>query len=290
MKIERFPNNPIIRPDMMPADIGNNINGPSLIKVPDWLPNPLGKYYLYFGHHRGTFIRLAYADHLEGPWRVRKAGVLDLKDAYCDKHVASPDVLIDEETRELRMYYHGPVLAEGGQVSKLSTSRDGLDFTAFPESLGTSYFRVFRWGGYYYAIGMPGIFYRSRDGRTQFEQGPTLFPSNTRHPALKLDGDVLTMFYTMVGDAPETILMTRINLDADWNEWKPSDPVTVLAPEMDYEGTDAPIEPSARGPINERVRQLRDPAIYREDNETYLLYSVAGEQGIAIAKVTDNPD
>ena len=30
-----------------------NINGPSLIQVPDWLPNPLGKYYLYFAHHKG---------------------------------------------------------------------------------------------------------------------------------------------------------------------------------------------------------------------------------------------
>jgi len=29
------------------------------------------------------------------------------------------------------------------------------------------------------------------------------------------------------------------------------------------------------------VRQLRDPAIYREAANTYLLYSVAGERGIA---------
>ena len=30
-----------------------NINGPSVISVPDWVENPLGKYYLYFAHHRG---------------------------------------------------------------------------------------------------------------------------------------------------------------------------------------------------------------------------------------------
>ena len=30
-----------------------NINGPSLIKVPHWMENPLGKYYLYFAHHKG---------------------------------------------------------------------------------------------------------------------------------------------------------------------------------------------------------------------------------------------
>ena len=35
----------------------------------------------------------------------------------------------------------------------------------------------------------------------------------------------------------------------------------------------------------ERVRQLRDPAIFRENGQTYLLYSVAGEQGIALARL-----
>jgi len=33
------------------------------------------------------------------------------------------------------------------------------------------------------------------------------------------------------------------------------------------------------------VNQLRDPTIYQENEETFLLYSVAGEGGIAIAKV-----
>lgn len=33
------------------------------------------------------------------------------------------------------------------------------------------------------------------------------------------------------------------------------------------------------------VRQLRDPAIYTEGNRHYLLYSVAGESGIAIASL-----
>lgn len=62
----RCPSNPIIRPEM-DRSIGGNINGPSLIRAPYWLPNRLGKYYLYFAHHRGTYIRLAYADHLAGP-------------------------------------------------------------------------------------------------------------------------------------------------------------------------------------------------------------------------------
>ena len=33
------------------------------------------------------------------------------------------------------------------------------------------------------------------------------------------------------------------------------------------------------------VNQLRDPAVYEEGNDVYLLYAVAGESGIAIARV-----
>ncbi len=35
----------------------------------------------------------------------------------------------------------------------------------------------------------------------------------------------------------------------------------------------------------EKVRQLRDPAIFRDGDEAYLLYAVAGEQGIGVALV-----
>lgn len=96
--VERFEANPIIHREMrgMIGQVGENINGPSLISVPDWIENPLGKYYLYFAHHHGSFIRLAYADRLEGPWKIYEGGVLPMEEtpAYdgADRdHVASPD-------------------------------------------------------------------------------------------------------------------------------------------------------------------------------------------------------
>ena len=55
--VEWVRGNPLIVPEMS-ASIGTNINGPSLIRVPDWVENPLGRYYLYFAHHKGKFIRL----------------------------------------------------------------------------------------------------------------------------------------------------------------------------------------------------------------------------------------
>ena len=101
---KRSKQNPIITSEMGHG-IGGNINGPSLIKAPDWLPNPLGKYYLYFSHHRGTYIRMAYADRLEGPWTIYEHGVLHLEETICRDHIASPDVHIDDEKREIRMYF-----------------------------------------------------------------------------------------------------------------------------------------------------------------------------------------
>ncbi len=59
----------------------------------------------------------------------------------------------------------------------------------------------------------------------------------------------------------------------------------MLEPELEYEGVDLAIEPSVRGWAPYRVRQLRDPAIFREDGNAYLLYSVAGEHGLAIARL-----
>ena len=43
-RVELLPGNPIIRPEMLPGRDGENINGPSLIRVPAWVKNPLGRY------------------------------------------------------------------------------------------------------------------------------------------------------------------------------------------------------------------------------------------------------
>lgn len=293
MKAERLPKNPIIRPHM-DSRMGDNINGPSLVRAPSWIGETLGKYYLYFGHHRGTYIRLAYADDLAGPWQTYEPGVLDLADSFFVKHIASPDVHVDEERQEVRLYYHGPLAehdrdnphARHNQTTRVALSKDGLHFQAKPEVLGASYFRVFRWQGWWYALGMPGIFYRSRDGLSDFEEGHNPFPPGMRHAAFLREGETLHVFYTNKGDCPERILVSTIDLTPPWTEWRPSAPQVVLEPEMAYEGAKLPLVPSEGGPILTPVRQLRDPAIFQESGKDYLLYAVAGEQGIAIASLS----
>lgn len=286
--VERIGDGPIIRPHM-DARMGDNINGPSLIETPEWLENRLGRYYLYFAHHDGRYIRLAYADALAGPWRMHGPGVLPLSESLFEGHIASPDVHVDHDARRIRMYFHGSDTVTGGggaQHTRAALSSDGLSFTAEAPLLGRPYMRAVELGGMTYALAMPGQVYRSQDGLTDFEQGPTLFDKDMRHAALLLRGDELLVFYSQVGDTPERILLSRIDVSGDWSGWRNSAPSVVLEPERDYEGGNLPLRPSVRGITPEPVRELRDPAVFQDRAGLYLLYSVAGEFGIAIARMT----
>ncbi|MFN4177324.1 hypothetical protein [Phenylobacterium sp.] len=320
--VRRLVDHPIIAPGM-DTRMGSNIEGPSLIATPPWLPSRLGRYYLYFADHKGDYIRLAYADRLEGPWTVHEPGSLQFAQAKLPTrligtpeaearlkalaarrdpaayagvptplddaslpHIASPDVHVDAAGRRIVMYYHG--LAEFGvQCTRAAVSRDGVTFEALEgPTLGPAYMRVFDHGGWKYAMAMPGQFLRSRDGLTPFEVGPTLFTPNQRHSALLVRGDTLHVFWTRVGDAPERIYASTVDLRPDWRAWTASAPVEVLRPERPWEGAGLPAEPSRRSAINREVNQLRDPAIFVEGRRTYLLYAVKGERGIGIAELT----
>jgi hypothetical protein len=311
---KRFANNPIIATSLLPGTEGDDINGPSLIKVPDWLPNKLGKYYLYFAHHKGKYIRLAYSNDLKGPWKIYKPGTLQLSETIGIKspfgnnesvkhvgaenendevqHIASPDLHIDNENKQLVMYFHTPLEVKGkkGQYTLRATSADGIHFKADTIVLGESYFRVFDWKGNYYALGRSSSFYRSKNGIEAFEKGPNVFnkiqnPSTLRHSALLVVGDSLWAFYSRVGDKPEHILLSKIKLTSNWLDWEPIKPIDIVEPEKDYEGAGLPLTESKGGLYYGKTRELRDPAIYVENNKWYLLYSVAGENGIAIGEL-----
>ena len=270
----------------------SNINGPSLIRVPDWIENPLGQYYLYFADHRGTYIRLAYADDLIGPWRMHEPGTLRLDQTHFSKipprpetyvHIASPDVHVREDRKEIVMYVHGQ--DTDGQLTRVATSKDGLIFKGKSEILGRPYFRVFQYGDDFFALAMPGILYRSRDGIRDFERGSQLFNPDMRHSAVLVRNGKLNVFWTQAGHSPERILLSTIDLGDDWTTWTESNSLEVLRPQEEWEGASLPVGPSKRGAIDQPVNQLRDPAIFKENGRTYLLYTVAGEHGIAIAEI-----
>jgi len=318
VKVTRLLDKPVIGPDIHPS-IGVNIQGPSLIRIPNWVENPLGKYYLYFADHKGLYIRLAYADNLTGPWQVHEPGSLRIEDSYftptrpeiseealaemiegrrasgsrtshdlafelTQPHIASPDVHVNEDSQQIIMYYHG-LEGPGFQHSRVATSNDGINFTAGSENIGRTYMRAFKYEQRTYALAMPGQFYRSENGFTNFEEGPRLFVPNMRHSAVVVRDNYLYVFWTRVGDAPESIMLSTIDLRPDWTKWQVSEERVVLRPERNWEGADAPVEPSVRSTAYGHVNQLRDPALYIEDDVVYMLYAVAGESGIALARV-----
>lgn len=291
LSLERFDTNPLVTPEE--GDIGANVNGPSVIRAPRWVDEPLARYYMYFAHHRGSYIRLATADDLRGPWTVHSPGTLHIDDTRFDGHIASPDVHVDPESERIRLYFHGccgQFQHAGGtssQTTDVATSNDGLDFAVRGETLGTAYFRVWRYEGAYYALANDGHLYRGTDPLAPFERKQELFPRN-RHFAVRFRStDTLEVWLTRRGDRPERLQVATIDLDRHVDEWRPDPhpPETVLWPEKRYEGGTLPLSTSTGGAADEPERALRDPAIYEEDARTTVFYAVAGESGIAGAEV-----
>ncbi len=307
MQAHRLGDGPIIRPDL-DARMGANINGPSLVRAPDWLTDAPGRYLLYFADHHGTYIRLAYADAPAGPWEMYEPGTLQLEQTpfphtpgefhtddprvaagvergWVYPHIASPDVHVDEERREIRMYFHG-ALPDGRQRTRVARSRDGLHFESGEELLANSYLRMLRREEDWIGMAMPGILCRSEDGLGGFEHGPQLFDDEMRHCALLPRGDTLWVFWTLVGHAPERILVSAVEMRGDWREWRAGPAAELLRPELEWEGAALPLAPSVRGWAPDPVNELRDPGVFVDrDERVYLLYSVQGERGIGLAEL-----
>ena len=310
-----------------------NINGPSLIKVPQWLKDEGriidkdANYYLYFAHHRGGYIRLAWANKIEGPYHLfdkrqttGKRGVFDLgksnklfltEQAYLVNHVASPEVLIDDQRRMIKLFFHAPYVSgnkKGGKTF-MAISEDGLDFNQIatdpthylgihPIPLEGTYLRIFNFNEQIFAISRGGHLFRAKNKPEMYnsmidswEMRPTpIIPYNKkspymRHAAVLLCSNELWIFYSRIGDKPERILLSRVKVDTDWLRWKASlPPQEVLRPEMKWEGVDYKIKSSKKG-VSVKEQALRDPFIYVEDGNFYMLYSGSGEEAIGLAQL-----
>jgi len=291
--VTRAPEAPLIAPATHPG-IGNNITMPSVIRAPDALAASagLGRYWMYFAAHDGHYIRLATADAPAGPWTTYTPGTLtDTEVAPFSDTISSPDVFVLPSGR-IRMYFstdHYPGSTQ--QWSGLAESDDGLHFTlASSENLAKYYLRAFAWGGVTYGLQKgwstaPAELGVSTDGVERFAPLKTLSGGSIRHMAVLLDGNTLLVFYSVIGDAPERILLSTIQLDAaPPSEWDLSPPIEVLRPELAYEGALQPIAPSVKGPAT-NVNQLRDPYVLQDGGKTYLFYGIAGESGIALAEL-----
>ena len=314
----RIGDRPIITPHM-DARMGDNICTPALVRMPDWAEGRLGSYHLYFSDHKGSYIRLAYAERVTGPWTTHEPGALDIADSlfepvdppeppvaarpawakkmrggYLYAHIASPDVHLDHAERRVLMYYHG-LLWNGDQQTRLAVSADGVAFSPRAPLLGPPYFRAFIHDGQVYVLTWGGEIWRADTWEGPFERGPQILPfevkegvgEGMRHGEVHRSGNRLHILYTRMGDRPERILHTTLDLTADWQRWRVGETTTLLSPELDWEGADLPLATSVMGAVDWRVRELRDPCVFEDsDGKTYLLYCGAGERAIGIAELS----
>lgn len=324
ISVTRTLTGPLIAPEMLPGDEGLSINGPSLIRMPPWVEKPGGRYHLYFAHHNGKYIRLAFADRPEGPWTLHPGGILPIKEQRALRgHIASPEAVIDEETRQIFLFSHGVPRDGGPQVTSVAVSRDGLSFTDLGTIVGPAYLRVFRHEGAWYGLNHSGVLGRAPKLGDPFEPVATIIgpeiqaavdpalrgepgappaagrPTSgdarygIRHVGLDLHQGRLFVYFSCVGHRPERILCTVVDLAGPPETWRARGVIEILQPELPWEGTDLPLAYSRGGSTikhgDARVRELRDPAVWREGETAWLLYSFAGEAGLGIVNLHVTP-
>ena len=302
----------------LPADALANINGPSVLRMPDWAPGKQAALHLYFGHHKGDSIRLAFADRLEGPWKMWTDPILPLAESlflpvdpspdpsmpepdwvdaldgdYLYAHVASPDVHIDEANQRLVMYYHG-LLPGGDQQTRLATSTDGINFKPREPLLGPPYFRATKLNGMIYLSMWEG-----RLGRTRSWEGPIdlapkgILPDDItgapdrqiRHGHVFAHQGRLHLTFSRIGDAPERLLHCELNPAEAGSDWSFGPVSEMLRPAAGWEGGNLPVAASVMGTVMERVNELRDPALFLDQGQVWIAYCGGGESGIGIARV-----
>jgi len=272
----------LIYPKLLFNKDGNNINGPSLIKAPKWIKSPLGKYYLYFSHHKGKYIRMAYSEKITGPYKIFKEGVFNLKNSPGRDHIASPDVHVDSENKIIIMYYH--TCFNKNQYTLKSTSINGISFKSDNNKIGSYYFRGFRFKNQLYGIAKGTNNYGKIYKKVNYEWKVIYqkLIKNIRHTAVLVEDDKIYLFFSLIGELQESIYCCNLDI----NNFQITNKYKLLKPTLKYEGFNFPKEKSKIGMEKKFVNQVRDPGIYINKSDKYLLYSVSGEKGIAIAKLT----
>jgi len=166
--------------------------------------------------------------------------------------------------------------------------------------------RLFRYENddYYYAVakdqvGDGGIGHmviaRSTSPYGPFIVGPTL-ARGVRHCSVDVVDSTAFFFCTLITDVPERVVLLTVDMSVseDYEEWVLSPGPTLLEPKWPYETGNADAVTSHFGTAGcNSVKELRDPHFMRTNLdlnsgvlEGMLFYSVKGEGGFAIAKMS----
>jgi hypothetical protein len=70
-----------------------------------------------------------------------------------------------------------------------------------------------------------------------------------------------------------------------WLDWYPTKAQVILKPKFDWEGANLPISTSSIGGLAKQEHALRDPFLFEQHDEVYIVYTGSGETSIGIAKL-----
>jgi len=270
MKVNRL--GEVINRAMIPAGIAaDNINGPVVFRRPNFFtPGP--DWIMYFAHHKGSSIRQATADNIEGPWQVLPSTILELNKIPGYDHIASPEVVVHDTFLEL--YYHCPY--GDFQYTFVATTKNGVDWEYGTEVQGMFYMRIIEDN---YAVAKykndGGIAYKRKG--SSFEEVRKILP-NMRHCAYHNH----KLYWSCIGDSPESIFRGTLILP----EFDIRDVEEVIKPTYNFETGGHTPNPSRPGPAV-RVNEVRDPYIIEVRGIVYIFYTVKGEEAIALATIEE---
>jgi hypothetical protein len=112
-----------LHPKDLSFDPTGELERASLIKMEGRIPNPVGKFYLYYSPHKHVGIGFAYSDNIEGPWTEYKGNPV-ITDA------AIPDIRWIPETGRFHLWAH-----RKNSQTEMWTSADGLHFEYYSISI-----------------------------------------------------------------------------------------------------------------------------------------------------------
>ena len=110
------------------------------------------------------------------------------------------------------------------------------------------------------------------------------------------DNGAIMVFFSMVGDRPERILLGTIDTTPtdDWNDWRLLPGPRVSSPEHSHGRGNAPSAASEEGPAPSEGRHVRDPRFLPDPRPDpsprrvisgWLFYTVQGERGVAADRI-----
>lgn len=298
-----------------PGGDGSNIMHPSVVRLEH--SGAANTYGLLFGHHDGTYIRRAVSDAIASGWAVQAAGT-DMSLATLEAaigggtgfttgdHLSSPHVWWDSVAELYYCMVHGTHANAGfSHDSAIASSPDFAAWTWLNSGAAVNgnttglYMRPFKVGAAWYAFGTTALeLYKSTDASgldgyeriSNYETIKAAIDASgdvVRHCDAVVRGDTLVVFYSNKGGYRERIRYCTIDISGADSGWVASAPADFIYVYTTEDGADRPYVIGSGGEVADRERQLRDPHVFTDsDDSVYLYYAQAGEDAIGVVDIT----